>query len=93
MEMQAEKANEKEKAVGKIAVLADTATMRDMQGNTDWQFEWDQWERRLQDSGTTREPRFRPHQLRPHLLKILAVHFNRCKDPLPHGWLPPWAVS
>ena len=61
MEMHAAKADEKEQAAGKIAVLADTTTMRDMQGNSDWHPEWNQWEQQLRDSGTTHEPRFRPH--------------------------------
>jgi hypothetical protein len=65
-EIKAKIAIEKERHAQKIAVLADTTTMKDCSG----------------DLHPAARCAFR---LRPHLLKLMAIHFDKHIERMPHG--------
>ena len=69
MELKAEVAATKERRAKKIAVLADTIIMKDVQDRT----------------GSSQSVAKRAFSLRPDLLKMIAAQFNKHAERLPHG--------
>ena len=81
MQIHAKKAAAKEKRAEKIAVIADTTIMKDSKA------EAGAADRKVFNtgSGVLQPVAHRGLQLRPHLLKILALHFDKHLERMPHG--------
>ena len=69
LHLHAEKAAAKEKRAEKVAVIADTTIMKDYKDG----------------SGSLHSAAKLALRIRPHLLQILAVHFDKHLERMPHG--------
>ena len=69
MHLHAERAAAKERRAEKVAVIADTTLMKDYKVG----------------SGSLHSAAQLALRIRPHLLQILAVHFDKHLERMPHG--------